>query len=93
MKLPWEYHKLRNDYTVRTELEELSIWVNISCDQIIIDVDDDNDTFSYGNFITTKDLEKRVDEIEALIDNIPSRDLVGFCSQLLEDMKTLKKGV
>ena len=93
MKLPWEYHKLRNDYTVSTELEELSIWINISCDQIIIDVDDDNDTFSYGNFITTKDLKKRVDEIEALIDNIPSRDLVGFCSQLLEDMKTLKKDI
>ena len=93
MKLPWEYHKLRNDYTVRTELEELSIWVNISCDQVIIDGDEDNYTVSYGNFITTKDLEKRVDEIEALIDSIPSRDLVGFCSQLLEGIKTLKKDV
>ena len=93
MKLPWEYHKVREDYTVKIELEDLSVWVNVSSDQIIVNVDDDCNTFSYGNFISTEDLEKRIDEIETLIDNISSRDLVDFCSQLMKDIKTLKKDI
>lgn len=93
MKLPWEYNKIRRDYSARTQLEELNIWLNVSSDQVIVNVDDDCDTFSYGNFIATKDLEKRIDEIEVLINSIPSRDLTGFCTHLMEYIKTLKKDI
>lgn len=93
MKLSWEYHKIREDYTAKAQLEELSVWLNVSPDQIIINVDDDCNTFSYGNFIDTKDLEKRIAEIETLIDNIPSRDLADFCAHLMKDIKTLKKDI
>ena len=91
MKLPWEYCEAGKDYTVKMQLGILSIWISVSSSQIVINVSDDCNVFSYGNFIDTKDLEKRVAEIEALISNISSRDLVDFCSHLMKNIKTLKR--
>ena len=91
MKLPWEYREAGKDYTVKMQLGILSIWISVSSSQIVINVSDDCNAFSYGNFTDTKDLEKRAAEIEALISNISSRDLADFCSHLMKDIKTLKK--
>ena len=91
MKLPWEYREAGRDYTVKTQLGVLSVWISVSSSQIVINVSDDCNVFSYGNFTDTKDLEKRVAEIETLISNISSRDLADFCSHLMKDIKTLKR--
>ena len=91
MKLPWEYREAGRDYTVKTQLGALNVWISVSSSQIVINVSDDCNVFSYGNFTDTKDLEKRVAEIETLISNISSRDLADFCSHLMRDIKTLKR--
>lgn len=91
MKLPWEYREAGRDYTVKTQLGVLSVWISVSSSQIVINVSDDCNVFSYGNFTDTKDLEKRVAEIETLISNISSRDLADFCSHLMKNIKTLKR--
>lgn len=91
MKLPWEYCEAGKYYTVKMQLGILSIWISVSSSQIVINVSDDCNAFSYGNFTDTKDLEKRIAEIEALISNISSRDLADFCSHLMKDIKTLKR--
>ena len=91
MKLPWEYREAGKDYTVKTQLGILNIWISVSSSQIVINVSDDCNVFSYGNFVDTKDLEKRVAEIETLISNISSRDLADFCSHLMKNIKTLKR--
>ena len=91
MKLPWEYREAGRNYTVKTQLGVLSVWISVSSSQIVINVSDDCNVFSYGNFTDTKDLEKRVAEIETLISNISSRDLADFCSHLMKDIKTLKR--
>ena len=90
MNLNWEYNKIRKDYTAKTELSVFSIWINVSTDQILINVDDDNDSFSYGKFVSTVDLEKRLKEIESTLDNVTTENLVDFCAQLMTAINKVK---
>ena len=90
MNLNWEYNKIRRDYTARTDLSIFSIWINVSTDQILINVDDDNDSFSYGKFVSTTDLEKRLKEIESTLDSVTTENLVDFCAQLMTAINKVK---
>ena len=90
MNLNWEYNKIRKDYTAKTELSVFSIWINVSTDQILINVDDDNDSFSYGKFVSTTDLEKRLKEIESTLDSTTTENLVDFCAQLMTAINKVK---
>ena len=90
MNLNWEYNKIRKDYTARVELAAFSIWINVSADQILVNVDDDNDSFSYGKFVNTANLEERLKEIEAIVDEIAADDLISFCSHLMTAIKEVK---
>ena len=90
MNLNWEYNKIRRDYTAKTELSVFNIWINVSTDQVLINVDDDNDSFSYGKFISTADLEKRLKEIESTLDNVTTENLVDFCAQLMTAINKVK---
>lgn len=90
MTLNWEYNKVRKDYTARAELAAFSIWINVSADQILVNVDDDNDSFSYGKFVDTVNLEERLKEIEAIVDETVADDLISFCSHLMAAIKEVK---
>lgn len=90
MNLNWEYNKIRKDYTAKTELSVFSVWINVSADQILINVDDDNDSFSYGKFVSTADLEKRLKEIESTLDSVTTENLVDFCAQLMTAINKVK---
>lgn len=90
MNLKWEYNKIRKDYTAKANLTDFSIWVNISHDQILVNVDDDDDSFSYGKFTDTVNLEERLKEVEAILDSTSTENLVDFCSQLMSTVKALK---
>lgn len=90
MNLKWEYNKIRKDYTAKTELSAFSVWINVSADQILINVDDDDDSFSYGKFVSTADLEKRLREIEVVLSKATTENLVNYCVQLMTAIKDLK---
>ena len=53
-------------------------------------MDDDNDSFSYGKFVSTADLEKRLKEIESTLDSTTTENLVDFCTQLMTAINKVK---
>lgn len=53
-------------------------------------MDDDSDSFSYGKFVSTTDLEKRLKEIESTLDSVTTENLVDFCAQLMTAINKVK---
>ncbi len=76
----WALHKVRGDYSLTTQKENIKIWANVAPDYLAVSLDEYSEgsilgSSSYGKFLQVADLENAKRFIETLIQEMPSSSL------------------
>lgn len=76
----WIFHKVRGDYSLTTQKENIKIWANVAPDYLAVSLNEYSGgsilgSSSYGKFLQVADLENAKSFIETLIQEMPSGSL------------------
>ena len=93
----WTLHKVRGDYSLTTQKENIKIWANVASDYLAVSLyeysgDSLLGSSSYGKFLQVTDLENAKNFIETLIQEMPSSSLEEAGTYASSKLKDYGKG-
>lgn len=82
----WEYHKLRDDYTCSFHKNNFKVWVLVDSDFISIDIDNEDNLFSYGKRTPGGSHEEKKKFLENILNSYSFSSFEESCKYIIEEL-------